>query len=288
MIFLVWSMYETFRGPCRTCPFHSSLVRKVSSQSNFSTSHWLVPPPKTSCYWAPVARRSPPWAEQDASNLATFCGTQLTHSQLTHLCHQTVEEETAPISLLLSVFRSPTQMVTGTDEPVHCLGRYLTRASIQVQPQAEPFSCSLTLTCLGDLNALLFSLGKGENHLLFTPDSFPENKEPIDSHPFLSPGLCPPDWRMGDSHLWVGQFYRLFVSPERVVWSTAGRCCQNTGTSWFHKCCSLLLVPSLGKSAQYLRHCCICANCISLSTSSCEGQKVKWSRCVLLFATRGL
>ena len=30
---------------------------------------------------------------------------------------------------------------------------------------------------------------------------------------------------------------------------------------------------NLGKSAQYLRHRCICANCISLSTSSCEGQK---------------
>lgn len=96
MIFLVWSMYESFRGPCRTYPFHRSLVRKVSSQANSSTSHWLVPPPKTSHYWTPVARRSPPWAEQDASNLATFCGTQLTHSQLTHLCHQTVEEETAP------------------------------------------------------------------------------------------------------------------------------------------------------------------------------------------------
>lgn len=229
MIFLVWSMCESFRGSCRTCPFHSSLARKASSQSNSSTSDWLVLHPKL-LLTGPVARRSPPWAEQDAPNLATFCGNHLTHSQLTHLCHQTVEEETAPISLLLSLFRSPTQMVTGTDESVHCLGRYLTRASIQVQPQAEPFSCSLTLTCLGDRNALLFSLGKRENHLSFTPDSFPEDKESIDSHPFLSPVLCPPDWRMGDSHLWVGQFYRLFESPRRVVWSTAGRCCQNTGT----------------------------------------------------------
>ena len=142
-----------------------------------------------------------------------------------------------------------------------------------MQPQAEPCSWSLTLSCLGDRNALLFSPGKGENHLSFIPDSFPEDKESTDSHPFLSPVLCPPDWRTGDSHLWVGQFCRLFVSPEQIVWSTAGHCCQNTGTSWFHKWCSLLLMPSLGKSAQYLWHCYTCAISISLSTSSCEGQK---------------
>lgn len=273
MIFLVWSMYESLRGPCRTCPFHSSLARRASSQSNSSTSDWLVPHPKL-LVTGPLlpGGHHHGLSKMPQTWLLSVATTWLTVNSLIFATKRW-KRRLPPISLLLSLFRSPLQMVTGTDEPVCCLGRYLTRASIQVQPQAEPFSCSLTLTCLGDRNALLFSLGKGENHLSFIPDSFPEDKESIDSHPFLSPVLCPPDWRMGDSHLWVGQFCRYFVSPRRVVWSTAGRCCQNTGTLWFHKRCSLLLVPSLGKSAQYLRHRCICANCISLSTSSCEGQK---------------
>lgn len=55
-----------------------------------------------------------------------------------------------PLSLLLSLFRSPTQIGTGTNQPVHCLGRHLTRASIHsaesVSHAGPSLSCSLAVS----------------------------------------------------------------------------------------------------------------------------------------------
>lgn len=47
VIFVVWSVDESFRGPCRTCPLHSSLTRRSSSHSTSPTSHLLVPTPRS-------------------------------------------------------------------------------------------------------------------------------------------------------------------------------------------------------------------------------------------------